>query len=63
MADRKHRLVDQLEVLRRQEERQAELIEAQQLALMLDGLQLRIAIDPQYAPVNEIKSAVLAKYL
>ena len=38
-------------------------IEAQQLALMLDGLQLRIAIDPQYAPVNEIKSAVLAKYL
>jgi len=37
--------------------------EAQQLALMLDGLQLRIAIDPQYAPVNEIKSAVLAKYL
>ena len=38
-------------------------VEAQQLALMLDGLQLRIAIDPQYAPVNEIKSAVLAKYL
>lgn len=38
-------------------------LEAQQLALMLDGLQLRIAIDPQYAPVNEIKTAVLAKYL
>jgi AcrR family transcriptional regulator len=38
-------------------------VEAQQLALILDGLQLRIAIDPQYAPVNEIKSAVLAKYL
>lgn len=37
--------------------------EAQQLALILDGLQLRIAIDPQYAPVNEIKAAVLAKYL
>ncbi len=37
--------------------------EAQSIALMLDGLQLRMAIDPQYAPVNEIKSALLAKYL
>ena len=38
-------------------------LEAQQLALLLDGLQLRIAINPQYAPVNDIKAAVLAKYL
>lgn len=38
-------------------------IEAQSIALTLDGLQLRTAIDPQYAPVNEIKSALLAKYL
>ena len=38
-------------------------LEAQSIALTLDGLQLRVAIDPQYAPVNEIKSALLAKYL
>lgn len=37
--------------------------EAQQLALTLDGLQLRMAVDPERAPVNEIKSALLAKYL
>ncbi|MEY4478379.1 MAG: TetR/AcrR family transcriptional regulator [Schleiferiaceae bacterium] len=50
------------DLLRQMDVAQPEM-EAQQLALLLDGLQLRIAIDPKYAPVNEIKAAVLAKYL